>query len=85
MKMDYSLIKLTNFFTFSLCILEKLLKAGLQFVLHWRNQLTFSSRCSTKNFMLEKLRFYVKYLSSCLKYSKISMTVLLEETSFILT
>ena len=63
MEMDYNLKKLANYFKFFAFILGKLLKPDLQFVFHRTNQLVFSYRCSTNNFMLEK-RFYVKFLSS---------------------
>ena len=59
MEMDFNLKTLVNFLKFSLCVLEKLLKTDLKFVLHLRSHLIFSSRCYTKNFMLAK-RFYVR-------------------------
>ena len=50
MEMDYNLNFIFFFFEFFLCILElKLLKTYLQFVLHWKSHLIFSSRGSTNN------------------------------------
>ena len=63
MEMDLQLEKLGQLLQVLSVYFGEIAKNQLKFVLHRKNHLIFSSRCSTKNFMEEK-KFFVRCLSS---------------------